>query len=44
VRLQEHFPFMDPPAPESLMRALESLNYLGAINDDSDLTPVRPKT
>eukprot|EP01091_Cochliopodium_minus_P019661 TRINITY_DN8341_c0_g1_i1.p1 TRINITY_DN8341_c0_g1~~TRINITY_DN8341_c0_g1_i1.p1 ORF type:complete len:675 (-),score=205.85 TRINITY_DN8341_c0_g1_i1:87-2111(-) len=33
-----HFDFMDPPAPETLMRALESLNYLGAINDDGDLT------
>jgi HrpA-like RNA helicase len=32
---------MDPPAPETLMRALELLNYLGAINDDGDLTEVR---
>jgi pre-mRNA-splicing factor ATP-dependent RNA helicase DHX15/PRP43 len=24
-----HFDFMDPPAPETLMRALEMLNYLG---------------
>lgn len=23
-----HFDFMDPPAPETLMRALELLNYL----------------
>ena len=23
-----HFDFMDPPAPETLMRALEMLNYL----------------
>ena len=29
-----HFDFMDPPAPETLMRALELLNYLGALNDD----------
>ena len=29
-----HFDFMDPPAPETLMRALEQLNYLGALNDD----------
>jgi len=29
---------MDPPAPETLMRALELLNYLGALNDDGDLT------
>lgn len=33
-----HFDFMDPPAPETLMRALEQLNYLGALNDDGDLT------
>ncbi|XP_078799704.1 ATP-dependent RNA helicase DHX15-like, partial [Oryzias latipes] len=30
--------FMDPPAPETLMRALELLNYLAALNDDGDLT------
>lgn len=35
-----HFDFMDPPAPETLMRALEMLNYLGAIDDDGELTPV----
>lgn len=29
-----HFDFMDPPAPETLMRALELLNYLGAIDDE----------
>lgn len=33
-----HFDFMDPPAPESLMRALELLNYLGAIDDEGELT------
>ncbi|CAJ0574498.1 unnamed protein product, partial [Mesorhabditis spiculigera] len=33
-----HFDFMDPPAPETLMRALELLNYLAAINDEGDLT------
>lgn len=33
-----HFDFMDPPAPETMMRALELLNYLGALNDDGDLT------
>lgn len=37
---QVHFDFMDPPAPETLMRALELLNYLGAIDDDGNLTPV----
>lgn len=34
-----HFDFMDPPAPETLMRALELLNYLGALDDDGELTP-----
>lgn len=29
-----HFDFMDPPAPETLMRALELLNYLGALDDE----------
>jgi pre-mRNA-splicing factor ATP-dependent RNA helicase DHX15/PRP43 len=29
---------MDPPAPETLMRALEELNYLACLNDDGDLT------
>nr|WMV69939.1 ATP-dependent RNA helicase DHX15 [Euglena gracilis]BDX17155.1 ATP-dependent RNA helicase PRP43A [Euglena gracilis] len=33
-----HFDFMDPPAPETLMRALEQLNYLGALSDTGDLT------
>lgn len=33
-----HFDFMDPPAPETLMRALELLNYLAAIDDDGELT------
>ncbi|XP_073302560.1 probable pre-mRNA-splicing factor ATP-dependent RNA helicase DEAH2 isoform X4 [Primulina huaijiensis] len=33
-----HFDFMDPPAPETLMRALEVLNYLGALDDDGNLT------
>lgn len=35
-----HFDFMDPPAPETLMRALELLNYLGALSDDGDLTEI----
>ena len=38
--MQVHFDFMDPPAPETLMRALELLNYLGGIDDDGELTPV----
>lgn len=29
---------MDPPAPETLMRALELLNYLGALDDEGALT------
>lgn len=33
-----HFDFVDPPAPETLMRALELLNYLGALDDDGNLT------
>lgn len=33
-----HFDFMDPPAPETLMRALELLNYLGALDDEGDIT------
>ncbi|TVU41410.1 hypothetical protein EJB05_14925, partial [Eragrostis curvula] len=35
-----HFDFMDPPAPECLMRALEALNYLGALDDEGNLTPL----
>lgn len=38
--VQVHFDFMDPPAPETLMRALELLNYLGAIDDEGNLTEV----
>lgn len=29
-----HFDYMDPPAPETLMRALEELHYLRAISDE----------
>jgi len=35
-----HFDYMDPPAPETLMRALEQLNFLGALDDNGDLTPI----
>ncbi|EIE24006.1 P-loop containing nucleoside triphosphate hydrolase protein [Coccomyxa subellipsoidea C-169] len=35
-----HFDFMDPPAPETLMRALELLNYLGGLDDNGNLTEV----
>lgn len=34
------FDYMDPPAPETLMRALELLFGLGAINAGGDLTDV----
>ena len=40
LRVQVHFDFMDPPAPETLMRALELLNYLGAIDDEGAMTEV----
>ena len=33
-----HFDFMDPPAPETLMRALELLNQLGALDDEGEMT------
>eukprot|EP00913_Durusdinium_trenchii_P017865 g16788.t2 len=33
-----HFDFLDPPAPETMMRALEMLNFLNHLNDDGDLT------
>ncbi|KAI5846500.1 P-loop containing nucleoside triphosphate hydrolase protein [Morchella snyderi] len=33
-----HFDFMDPPAPETMMRALEELNYLSCLDDDGNLT------
>jgi len=35
-----HFDFLDPPAPETLMRALEVLNYLDALDDEGELTRV----
>jgi pre-mRNA-splicing factor ATP-dependent RNA helicase DHX15/PRP43 len=35
-----HFDFMDPPAPETLMRALETLNYLSALDDEGKLTDI----
>lgn len=33
-----HFDFMDPPAPETMMRALEELNYLACLTEDGELT------
>ncbi|GJE93624.1 ATP-dependent RNA helicase [Phanerochaete sordida] len=34
------FDYVDAPAPETLMRALELLNYLSALDDDGNLTPL----
>ncbi|CAL1397954.1 unnamed protein product [Linum trigynum] len=33
-----HFDYMDPPAPKTLERALEMLYYLGAMDDEGNLT------
>ncbi|KAI9672040.1 MAG: DEAH-box ATP-dependent RNA helicase prp43 [Trizodia sp. TS-e1964] len=33
-----HFDLMDPPAPETLMRALEELNFLACLDDNGNLT------
>lgn len=38
-----HFDFMDPPAPETMMRALELLNYLGALDDEGNMTQMGHK-
>ena len=35
-----HFDFMDPPPAESLIKALEQLYALGALNDLGELTKV----
>ncbi|CDZ98088.1 p-loop containing nucleoside triphosphate hydrolase protein [Phaffia rhodozyma] len=35
-----HFDYMDAPAPETIMRALELLNYIGALDDEGDMTPL----
>ena len=32
------FDYVDAPAPETLMRALELLNFLAALDDDGKLT------
>ncbi|KAG5220174.1 pre-mRNA-splicing factor ATP-dependent RNA helicase [Salix suchowensis] len=34
------FDYVDAPAPETLMRALELLNFLKALDDDGNLTPL----
>jgi len=38
-----HFDFMDKPPPETLMRALEQLYALGALNDRGELTKLGRK-
>ena len=38
-----HFDFMDPPPAETLIRALEQLYALAALNDDGDLTKLGRK-
>ncbi|EAL64818.1 DEAD/DEAH box helicase [Dictyostelium discoideum AX4] len=35
-----HFDFMDPPVPDTLIRALEVLHYLGALDDEGQLTEI----
>jgi pre-mRNA-splicing factor ATP-dependent RNA helicase DHX15/PRP43 len=35
-----HFDFMDPPAPDTMIRALEMLFYLGAVDEEVELTPL----
>jgi pre-mRNA-splicing factor ATP-dependent RNA helicase DHX15/PRP43 len=32
------FDYIDPPAPETIMRALELLNYLAALDDEGEMT------
>ncbi|KAF5378950.1 hypothetical protein D9757_008730 [Collybiopsis confluens] len=34
------FDYLDAPAPETLMRALQLLNYLAALDDEGELTPL----
>lgn len=38
-----HFEFLDPPAPESLMRALEQLSNLGCLDNTGYLTDIGEK-
>lgn len=38
VRNLANFDFLDPPPPETMMRALETLNYLNALSEDGELT------
>ena len=34
------FDYIDAPAPETLLRALELLTYLAAVDDEGNLTPL----
>ena len=34
------FDYVDAPSPEALLRAIELLDYLAALDDDANLTPV----
>lgn len=36
--ISSNFDFMDPPAPETLMHALEVLDCLESLDDDGNLT------
>jgi pre-mRNA-splicing factor ATP-dependent RNA helicase DHX16 len=38
-----HFDFLDPPPPETLIKALEQLYALGALNDKGELTKLGRK-
>ena len=34
------FDYVDAPGPEALMRALELVNYLAALDDEGNVTPL----
>ena len=40
VKDLDRFDWLDAPAPETLMGALEILNFLAALDDDGNLTPL----
>jgi pre-mRNA-splicing factor ATP-dependent RNA helicase DHX15/PRP43 len=40
VRDLVKFDWVDAPSPEALMRALETLNLLAALDDNGNLTPL----
>ncbi len=35
-----HFDFVDPPSPETLMRGLEELFFMGALDENGDLSSI----